>query len=866
MRVQFPVGAICRSVVPLARGGFTLLFAAWVGYYVISGSPHLSLRVFGPTVTLHALTAAAVILYLLFLSFRRRLPGPTFLDWPVLAVLLAYGAATAASINWRVSLEATLTVAMAVLVFCIAADRDLLNARQVLQAFLLVMAAAAAYALFEVGRDYWDWVQLARAVEPSWGPRDLLPPTVPRVHGVGDHENMLAVALTLAVPFYVLGLLVPGRWFVRLASAGGLVLLVVALFFTLSRAGWVAAAVAAALCVAGWGLVARPDLVGALRLEAIGRRGARLVLLGIGLVATLAVLTVVLVLATRWESRPEWLFRGSLSPRLDAMAAGGEMFRDRPLLGTGPATYGFMYAQYSGDYPVHAVHSHNGYLQAADDLGLAGVGVMLVVAVAAGAGLWRGYRRAPPEKRLLLVACVAATTGFLVHSLADAPNLSKTALVPLAIVLALMVRAAQDGIAGGSDGDPRSEEDRARARPMLWAALRLARVLPPVTVLVALVAVLYFWSNLDGPHHRYSQGLDDANAGRWLEAVNHFEQAADGDPDFALYQLQLGLSETMAYVDGGDLATGVRGELLERGIGHLERGLQLEPRSAIGNANLARAYLMADCLEEAGEAAEEAIRWAGKDAVVILVAAGVLEDAGAAEEAREAYAAAVSLDAGLAVSEFWSGSAFRRQSFEEIVARSLLPLNPCLIGQQLPLPGAPTDVDLAKAADGCRLFVLGQPGNVEARVDLATILIVAGGSDEALDILEDAVARHPDDGAVRRGLGEWYSEAGDLDRARHEWLLGAQLEDPVAALLLGDSYAPAPVPEEVVSQAQEIVWSGHADLTVHGVQSYQLGILYYRMKFFRESPVLILVPGEWQQALGGPYAALRAALGRWQQG
>jgi hypothetical protein len=69
-------------------------------------------------------------------------------------------------------------------------------------------------------------------------------------------------------------------------------------------------------------------------------------------------------------------------------------------------------------------------------------------------------------------------------------------------------------------------------------------------VLVALVALLVFWSNLDGPHYRYSQGLTDANAGRWLEAVPDFRRAADGDPDFALYQLQLGLSESMAYLDG----------------------------------------------------------------------------------------------------------------------------------------------------------------------------------------------------------------------------------------------------------------------------------------------------------------------------
>jgi len=849
-----------------------LAFAAWLGYYVISGAPYLNLRVFGPTVALHALTAAAAIAYLLYLSFRRRLPGRTFLDWPVFALLLAYGAATAASINWRVSLDMTLQVVMVALVFYVAADSDLLDAGQVRRAFLLVMAAAAACALYQVGRDYWDWLRLARAVDPSWGPGDLLPPTVPRVHGVGDHPNMLAMGLVLAVPFYVVGLLGGRRRLLRLAAAGALVLSGVALFFTLSRAGWVAAAIAAALATAGWVAVARPDLVRVPRLENVARSGVRLALYAASLAALAGVLAAALLLVTRWESRPQWLFRGSLSPRLDAMAAGGEMFRDRPLLGTGPGTYGLIYSQYSGSYPIEAVHSHNGYLQTAVDLGVAGVGVMVIVAVAAGVALWRGYRRAKPEGLAdgeLLVACGASVAGFLVHSLADAPNASKTVLVPLAVVLALMVRAVPapgraavwptepDGSEAGRNPDEGNEPPPAAPRAGLWRQYFF--LLPPVTVLVALVAYLFFWGNLDGPHHRYSQGLEDADAGRWLEAVPYFQRAVDGDPDLAVYQLQLGLSETMAYLGGAPR------QLLDQGIGHLRRGVALEPRGAVGHANLARAYLLAGRLSEARGSAQEAIRWAGHDGVVAIAAASVLEEAGTADEAREAYATAIALDASLAFSPFWSGSDFRRQNFEEIMGRSILPLNPCLVGQQLLLPEASTNTDLEQAAQDCRLFILGQPGNVAARVDLATILMAAGQSQEALAILEEAVARHPDDGAVRRALGEWYFKAGDLERARHEWLLGAQLDDPRAAMLLGDSYAPAPVPEEVVRRAQEILYSGDTNLTVGGVQLYLLGILYYRMKFHRESPTIILVPGDWEGALGGPYAALSEALGRWRR-
>jgi len=843
----------------LVRGGLMLAFAAWLGYYVITGMPQLDLHVFRPAVTSHAVTAAAAIAYLLYLSFRRRLPGQTFLDWPVFALLIAYGAATAASINWRVSLEMTLHVVMVTLMFYVAADRDLLDIRQVRRVLLLVIAVAAAYALFQVWRDYWDWLRLARAVEPSWGPGDLLPPTVPRVHGVGDHPNMLAMGLTIGVPFYVVGLLAPGRRLSRLAAAGALVLSGAALFFTLSRAGWVAAAVAAAVATVGWALVTRPDLVRALPLARLGRRRVRLALYALGVVALAALLAGALFLASGWESRPEWLFRGSLSPRLDVMAAGGEMFRDRPLLGTGPGTYPFIYSEYSGAYPVHAVHSHNGYLQAAVDLGLPGVAVMAVLVVVAGGALWRGWRRASPEERLLLVTCGASVAGFMVHSLADAPNASKTALVPLAVVLALVVRtvppppvsASEPGGSPDAGGDP---------RPAAWrAGLWRLWLLPPVTVLVALVALLFFWANIDGAHYHYSRGLYDANAGRWLEAVKDFQRAADEDPEFALYQLELGLSETMAYLDGAPRP------VLEQGVTNLERGVALEPRGAIGHANLARAYLLAGRPQEARDSAQETIRWAEQDPVVVMAAAGVLEEAGAAEEARDAYATALALDTSLAFSPFWSGSAFRRDNFDEIVARSVLPLNPCLVGRQMLLPGASPDLDLEKASEDCRLYTLSHPGNVGARVDLATILMAAGERKEALAILDEAVAHHPDDGAVRRALGEWYSAAGDLERARHEWLLGAQLGDPRAAMLLGDSYGPAAVPQEAVRRANNILRSGNTDLTVGGVQIYLLGILYYRMDFGRESPITILVPGDWQEALGGPYAALREALDRWRR-
>jgi hypothetical protein len=40
-------------------------------------------------------------------------------------------------------------------------------------------------------------------------------------------------------------------------------------------------------------------------------------------------------------------------------------------------------------------------------------------------------------------------------------------------------------------------------------------------------------------------------------------------------------------------------------------------------------------------------------------------------------------------------------------------------------------------------------------------------------------------------------------------------------------------------------------------------ILYYRFKFFRGAPIQLLLPGDWQQAVPGPYALAQSALARW---
>ena len=67
------------------------------------------------------------------------------------------------------------------------------------------------------------------------------------------------------------------------------------------------------------------------------------------------------------------------------------------------------------------------------------------------------------------------------------------------------------------------------------------------------------------------------------------------------------------------------------------------------------------------------------------------------------------------------------------------------------------------------------PGYVKSYLNLAQALMVTGKSDEALEILRQAVKAAPDDGNVRFTLASVYIELGRYDLAEPELLKAGQL-------------------------------------------------------------------------------------------
>ncbi len=385
---------------------------------------------------------------------------------------------------------------------------------------------------------------------------------------------------------------------------------------------------------------------------------------------------------------------------------------------------------------------------------------------------------------------------------------------------------------------------------------RLLSFAPRLLILVVIVALLAGWGRIDAAHYYYARGITRAAENRLPEAVSDASRAVDLDPQFAIYQLQLGLTEVQAYMQNG------YSSLLDEAVQHLRRGVELEPRSAIGYANLARALQMAGQHGEAYAAALEARRWGGTDEAVLLATGTVFEDLGETDDAIQTYAAVISLNTGLADSFFWVSSPFRQQHYNEIISHSALAFNACGFGALVARSdGALAGVDLADLASRCAKQAASSRGELTHRMELGEILLALGDLDGAGEQLRYVVGREPDNGPARTALGNWYKEQGDVEAARREWLLASQLEDPDGALQLGNSYPPGEVPEEVIRKLGDLLY-----LAGSAVQHDLIDILYYRMKFGRGSPVTILIPGDWQQAVPGQYQRMQDALVRWRRG
>lgn len=831
------LGSRARSLTSLAATAFV---GAWLGFYLITLWPSIALEAFRATLYMHITTAVVIVPYLVSLVLRRRLPGGSLVDIPVVAALCVYLLATATSVNWRVSLENTLTILAAVSMFFIYSDRGLFRRRQVEAGVMLAAVAAAVWALRSVLNVYMDYLDLTRAVNGDLTFADYVPPTVPRVNDVGDHPNILAMALAMAVPFFLVAFARRGDAPLRALGLLGLPVVALALFFTLSRGAWAGALIGSA-CTAALFFAVLP--VGRSFLTSIrdGVRSHLGMFIAVVLLATLIPLVGAgVVLASRWESRPEWLFRESASPRVELINTGLDVYRDYPLLGTGPDVFGLLYPEYSGKHPRYHYHVHNGYLQTVVDTGLPGVVIMLALGGTFG---WMTLRRlgsASQQTQLTLVAAFGGVVAFGIHSLVDAPNQAKTALTMLAAVTAVAALAA---------GERDELASRARRIDLYGAASFVARAFVPI----AMAGLLITWGRLDAGQYEYSNSLGNANGHRWAASAEQARRAVELDPNFAIYRFQYGSVLARDYLQRS------RPESFNDAVVQLKKGIELEPRSAIGHVNLALLYAEAEQTAGARDHALLALRYANRDPAVAMAAGEAFEKAGWEDNAIRAYATALYYDGNLADSPFWGTTTFRQRNYAEIVGGSALIFNACALLNLSNHGAPPATFTREEVIEACRNVVTDNPHDLRSKVTLAEGIMKSGGpATESRALLDAVLHAQPDHGPALAALGSWYRNEGDTGTARDYWVRAGQLDETDALVLLGDSYPPDAVPHEVVEALRS-----RMDKATSEIQLPLTTILYYRRSFYRGAPIDILLPGQWQSAMPGRYARALDALERW---
>lgn len=831
------------------------LAGSWAGYFLFTGLPQLTLHVFPATIALHAVAGGAVVVYLLYLAVARKLPGGTPLDIPVIALVLAYALATYTSVSWRASLESTLQFGVAVIAFYVLSGLPFLDARALRRALMLMGGALALYALWVVGNDYADYLRIARSVE-GLSAGNIFPATVPRVHDVSDHPNVLAMILTLVMPFFVLAAYRSQALWERVLGFAGLFAGGWAIFLTLSRGGWAGVAAGAVLTVGGAMLTVR-----AYERERAGEPLAWQTFVPSGFSPTaLAAVVGALALAAfgmlafmaSAATRPGWLFRGSLSPRQDAWQAGRDIFSDHLLTGAGPNTFGLLYPSYTtraAEFIVHTQHAHNGFLQLADDVGLAGLAAVTAIGIAAAFMLWRTWRNGTLEQRLVAVACAAALIGFSVHNQVDAGNIWKAPGIALAFVGAIIARNFME------------LPSRARAIPIAPMSMPVRQyggwAVRGSLIVLALLPLL-LWYKIDGAHHDYWAALENLNNGESVGAsIEGLQAAVNADSSMPVYQLELGVAQATAYDGGGR----TNEPLLRAAIIHLERAAKLDPTSDLAHANLARAYEWAGRDDDAAREAQ-LVRLATYHVAPVLVAGEVYEDLARDEDAISTYGQVLSMDAGLANSTFWQNTPWRRDHFAEILTASTVGYNPCTLGSFIVEGnryGTATLAGLRDALRGCeQVAFLGGSTDLLVRVSLARMLMETGDMQGAFGHLDYAIKRQPDFGPARTELGIWYQRQANLDEARHQWVVGSDLGEPESARRLGNTYEAANVPVEIRDRLDSLLKT-----TGSSIQNDIVSVLYYRMRYARLSPVFAIVPGDWAAAVPLPFAAQRADLARW---
>ncbi len=338
----------------------------------------------------------------------------------VVLFAIVYLIATLSSVTLRGSLFSGLLTVLTIS-FTLAFSNAVTSARQAdfaVRLIVLVGGGVAAYGLYQYF--FYD-----PAVAGAWIDDDMFSSITHRVYSTLGNPNVLGEYLLLVTPLAAACALTAKTTLRKLFFFAVLVVMVLCMFMTYSRGGYIGLILAAAVFIVM--LDARFILVGLL-----------------GLVALYFVLPPEII--ERFTSIGN-LQDSSTSYRVSIWLGTIAMLRDYWFTGVGPGNTAFnlIYPAYSFN-TVAAPHAHNLFLQLTCDTGIVGLVLFLFVVGSFYRETFSAFARQKDRRiKIHLAAVAAAVSGFLLQGLTDYSFYNSRVTLIFWVVIALGMIYARVG-------------------------------------------------------------------------------------------------------------------------------------------------------------------------------------------------------------------------------------------------------------------------------------------------------------------------------------------------------------------------------------------------------------------------------------
>ncbi len=541
----------------------------------------------------------------------------------------------------------------------------------------------------------------------SWGGHATLLGS--RWYGSFYWPNPFAAFLLLLIPV-TLTRLIYGRTRRETLALGVItVVLLVAFILTYSRGAWVVLAGVTMLAL----VVVRPPSRGIALQRAIG-------------VIVIAALVSVALASRVDHSAQEGLFMRaasitnigdeSVQGRLSFWRSAIAIFRDHPLVGTGPWTYGIAHTRYQDDVRRYASDAHNLYLQTAAEMGIVGLAVLVALLISIVA-LWiRTLRIAHGLPEYPLVAGVGlGLVGFFLHS-----GLEVNWAFPANPALAFAMIGALAGYEASSMRSPGVSSQSLSFRPRL--AVTIVVLLAIAAVQISQVA-----------HRAYIEGQRLVDSGQWDAGAAELALAMRLNPLQPDYVVTSALVAAQRAAQGDQLVLDAihRARALDRmnATHPVQEAIRL---MAQGSKDPARA-----------QAAEALLRQAltldrFNDPIVYRILAQLYLREGRTDEAAGVYRTALALYLGHGLGR---GEFLYQAQWRKVIVL-------VVDDAQLAIQRGHRD----EAVEVLRAALSEDPGAIPVAVRLSAIYAGMGRSTDARTVLTAAALQRPDSQEIRAAL------------------------------------------------------------------------------------------------------------------